>query len=62
MVARKVGTMKLGDIEYDDSDLTDEEWACFVAGGLADELIDPREDIYSVDDGEPIHCHNNKGN
>jgi hypothetical protein len=54
--------MKLDDIEYDDSSLTDEEWACFVAGGLSDELTDPREDIYSLDDGEPIYRHNNQEN
>jgi hypothetical protein len=34
-----------------DEDVTEEEWRLFVAQGLRRELEDPREDIYSLDDG-----------
>ena len=37
--------------DYDLDELTAEEWALFVAQGLADELNDDREDIYTLDDG-----------
>lgn len=43
------------DVDYDTSELTDDEWAAFVAQGLAAELNDPREDIYTLEDGKPIH-------
>jgi hypothetical protein len=43
------------DLEYDTSDITDDEWAAFVAQGLEAELNDPREDVYTFDDGKPIH-------
>jgi hypothetical protein len=41
--------------EYDWSteELTEDEWRLFVAYGLRDELADPREDIYTLEDGEP---------
>lgn len=39
--------------DYDADELTDEEWALFVAHGQVNELNDAREDIYSLDDGEP---------
>jgi hypothetical protein len=35
-------------------DVTPEEWSLFVSQGLNDELNDPREDIYSLEDGFPI--------
>ena len=41
------------DWEWPAPDLTKEEWAQFVAHGLRNELGDPREDIYSLEDGEP---------
>ena len=34
-------------------ELGDEEWSRFVAQGLAEELNDPRQDIYTLDDGVP---------
>jgi hypothetical protein len=34
-------------------EMTEDEWAEFVAWGLRDELNDPREDIYTLEDGEP---------
>jgi hypothetical protein len=34
-------------------EMTDEEWQQFVCWGLRDELNDPREDIYTLDDGVP---------
>jgi hypothetical protein len=36
-----------------DEDLTDEEWMATIVRSLADELNDPRQDIYSPDDGTP---------
>jgi hypothetical protein len=36
-----------------DDDLTDEEWRMFIAHCFADSLKDPREDIYTAEDGEP---------
>jgi hypothetical protein len=35
-------------------DVTPEEWSRFVSQGLIDELNDPREDIYTLEDGFPI--------
>lgn len=43
------------DAEWTADDVTDEEWRLFAAQGLADELADPREDIYTLEDGEPLH-------
>lgn len=37
-------------------DLTDDEWRQFIAHTLKDELNDPREDIYTLEDGEPSHA------
>ncbi len=36
-----------------DEDLTEEEWRHFIAYTLREELADPRDDIYTEDDGEP---------
>ncbi len=36
-----------------DEDLTDDEWMATIARTWADSLNDPRDDIYSMDDGEP---------
>lgn len=34
---------------------TDEEWLRFaMAGGAFDDLADPREDIYTIEDGKPF--------
>ena len=39
----------------DDLDAQEEaDWRLFVAQGLREELADSREDIYTVEDGEPI--------
>ena len=36
------------------SEAAEDDWQYVVAAGWADELADPREDIYTLDDGEPI--------
>ena len=36
-------------------ELSEEEWRLFTAHGLSAELADAREDIYTLDDGEPLH-------
>ena len=41
--------------EYTDEELTEDEWRQLVAYSLRDELADPREDIYTEEDGEPSH-------
>jgi len=41
--------------EWTHDDPSPEEWMLFVANGFRDELADPREDIYDLTDGEPIH-------
>ena len=43
------------DAEWTADDVTDDEWRLFAAEGLAAELADPREDIYTLADGEPLH-------
>ena len=40
--------------EWSADEMTEEEWRQFVAWGLRDELNDPREDIYTLEDGEPV--------
>jgi hypothetical protein len=35
-----------------DEDLTDEEWAAMIARSWADDLNDPRQDIYSLEPGD----------
>jgi hypothetical protein len=42
------------DFEWPLPDVTEDEWRQFVANGLRTELEDPREDIYSLEDGEPV--------
>jgi hypothetical protein len=39
------------DYEWPAPDLTEDEWRQFIAYNLRRELEDPREDIYSQDDG-----------
>jgi len=40
---------------YDTSEPTEEEWLRFaMSGGAFDDLADPREDIYTLEDGEPF--------
>jgi hypothetical protein len=41
--------------DWSADELTEDEWRQFVAYCLRDELNDPREDIYSEQDGEPAH-------
>ena len=42
-------------VSYDMSEITEEEWMRMaMAGGAFDDLADPREDIYTLEDGEPI--------
>ena len=35
-------------------ELSEDEWAMLVGHSLKDELNDPREDIYTLMDGEPV--------
>ena len=47
--------MKIQDDAYDMTEPTEEEWFRFaMAGGAFDDLADPREDIYTLEDGEPF--------
>ena len=40
---------------YDMSEPTEEEWLRFaMSSGAFDDLADPREDIYTPEDGEPF--------
>ena len=41
--------------DWSADELTADEWGLFVGHGLADELNDPRQDIYTLDDGVPSH-------
>jgi hypothetical protein len=41
--------------EWSDEELTEDEWRQLVAYSLRDELADPREDIYTEEDGTPSH-------
>ena len=43
------------ELDYTDEELTEDEWRQLVAYSLRDELADPREDIYTEEDGEPSH-------
>ncbi len=36
-----------------DEDVTDEEWLAMVSRSFADDLNDPRQDIYTLEDGVP---------
>ena len=40
--------------DWDADELTADEWALFVAQSFRDELNDPREDIYTLEDGTPV--------
>jgi hypothetical protein len=44
------------ELEWSSEELTEDEWMQFVAHSLRDELNDPREDIYTEQDGEPPHA------
>ncbi len=50
-----VGTARGAELDYEwpAPDLTEEEWRRYVAYTLKDELADPRQDIYTEEDGEP---------
>lgn len=41
--------------DWDAEDVTEEEWRLFAAQGLAADLADPREDIYTLSDGVALH-------
>jgi hypothetical protein len=41
------------ELEYCDEELTAEEWMQFIAYCWRDELNDPRDDIYTLEDGQP---------
>ena len=43
------------DYEWPTADVTEDEWRQFVAHGLRNELADPREDIYTGEEGTPSH-------
>jgi hypothetical protein len=45
---------QMPDYEWPLPDLTEDEWMQAVAESWADDLNDPRQDIYTLDDGEPI--------
>jgi hypothetical protein len=38
-------------IDRSDDELTSDDWLLFVVQGFADQLADPRQDIYTVADG-----------
>jgi hypothetical protein len=42
------------DYEWPAPDLTDEEWGEFVSRAWCEEWEDPREDIYTLNDGKPV--------
>ncbi|HEY2784335.1 MAG TPA: hypothetical protein VGJ05_05100 [Fimbriiglobus sp.] len=39
---------------WNEEELNAEEWSLFVAHGLSDYLNDPREDVYTLEDGMPF--------
>jgi len=41
------------DHDWSAPELTDDEWRQLIAHSLQEELADPREDIYTPEDGEP---------
>lgn len=41
--------------DWSAEELTDEEWRQFIAHTLEGELLDPREDLYTEADGEPVN-------
>ncbi|HVS40209.1 MAG TPA: hypothetical protein VMS17_31920 [Gemmataceae bacterium] len=43
------------ELDYSDEDLTHEEWMQFIAYCWRESLNDPREDIYTLEDGKPSH-------
>ena len=43
------------DSEWSSDELSQDDWRLFVSQGLASELADPREDIYTLADGEPLN-------
>jgi hypothetical protein len=54
-LAKEVHQAGQGDDDYEwpTDDVTEEDWRLFVAQGLRNELNDPREDIYTLEDGVP---------
>jgi hypothetical protein len=41
-------------VDWSADELTEDEWRQFVAHSLTDELSDPRDDIYTLEDGVPV--------
>jgi hypothetical protein len=39
--------------EWTSDEVSDEDWLLFVSQGLHDELADTRQDIYTLEDGQP---------
>jgi hypothetical protein len=42
------------ELNWDAEELSADEWHTYIAHTLKDELNDPREDIYTLEHGEPI--------
>ena len=49
-----VGPVELVVLQPNDEDEAGQAWAAGIARAWADELNDPQEDIYTLEDGEPI--------
>jgi hypothetical protein len=45
------------ELEWSAEELSDEEWALFATQAWEESLNDPREDIYTLDDGEPVESN-----
>jgi hypothetical protein len=55
MAVGKPAIDSTNDCPYDLSEPTEQEWLrMLMAGGAFDDLADPREDIYTLEDGEPF--------
>ncbi len=56
LTARSNAAPPTDEPEWSDEELTEDEWRQLVAHSLRDELADPREDVYTEEDGEPPHA------
>lgn len=45
---------RLAETAWSAEELSDQQWRQFIAHSLQNELADPREDIYTEADGEPV--------
>lgn len=52
----------IGDGDYWDDEMTEDEWRTFIAYTLFDELNDSRQDIYTMEDGFPYPHSTNSEN